>query len=220
VTKKRSAANLDALLEKKLFAYAAAAGAAGVSLLAVPSQAEIVYTPVNVTINQGVNSYYLDLNGDGINDFAFGGFSPATSFYVHGLNGNVAYPSAGFSSCYASALNAGKVVGFRGEYCSSRFFGGFAVLFRDIGQWSNVSRKYLGFKFAINGQTHYGWTRMSVRVDGKTVTAGLTGYAYETIPNRPIKAGQTSGTDDVGLRQDSQPGSLGTLALGSSRPNR
>jgi len=212
VTKKRMAANLDTNLSRKLIAYAAAASAAGVSLLALaePSEAEIVYTPAHVTIDQGSGSYDLDLNGDGINDFVLGG--GFAYFSVRGLNGNVAaaYPSAGLSWCYASALNAGKVIDFRAEYCSSPFFGGFAALYRYIGQWANVSRKYLGFKFSINGQTHYGWARMSLRVNGKEMTAGLTGYAYETIPNRPIRAGQTSGTEDADLS------SLGTLAVGSS----
>lgn len=55
------------------------------------------------------------------------------------------------------------------------------------------------------------------------LTATLTGYAYETIPNKPILAGKTKGTDaarvdaanaviNVPVRK---PGRLGVLALGS-----
>ena len=48
--------------------YSLAATAAGVGLLAaVPANAEVVYTPVNVTIARG--QLPIDLNADGINDF-------------------------------------------------------------------------------------------------------------------------------------------------------
>ena len=40
----------------------------------------------------------------------------------------------------------------------------------------------------------------------------LTGYAYETIPNKPIIAGKTKGPDVVTI----SPASLGHLAAGAS----
>ena len=39
----------------------------------------------------------------------------------------------------------------------------------------------------------------------------LTGYAYETVPNKPIIAGKTKGPDVI----TAQPGGLGRLAQGS-----
>lgn len=76
-------------------------------------------------------------------------------------------------------------------------------------------------QFLINGEVHFGWARLTVLADKKheEVTATLTGYAYETIAGRPIKAGQTHGTADgaaIESRADSPtaPG-LGLLALGS-----
>ncbi len=53
-----------------LHLYALAASAAGVSVLALaqPAEAEIVYTPVQVTIAPG-QTYGLDVNQDGIVDF-------------------------------------------------------------------------------------------------------------------------------------------------------
>jgi len=44
------------------------------------------------------------------------------------------------------------------------------------------------------------------------ITATLTGYAYETIPNKPIIAGKTHGKDVITL----QDASLGHLAAGAS----
>lgn len=74
------------------------------------------------------------------------------------------------------------------------------------------------------GEVHYGWARMSVTCNnGYSIL--LTGYAYETIPNKPIIAGKTKGEDDI----DPGPGAsltgptpdiphtamLGALALGA-----
>jgi hypothetical protein len=44
------------------------------------------------------------------------------------------------------------------------------------------------------------------------ITAVVTGYAYETIPNKPIITGKTKGPDVVTL----QPATLGHLATGAS----
>jgi hypothetical protein len=82
----------------------------------------------------------------------------------------------------------------------------------------------------VNGKVHYGWARFaSVKASacngGPAVTAVLTGYAYETTPNKPIIAGQTKGPDDSGVEQSNttpanpvpHPASLGALAMGASR---
>jgi hypothetical protein len=66
---------------------------------------------------------------------------------------------------------------------------------------------------------------------GHAITAVLTDYAYETIPNKPIITGKTKGPDDDSVEQQNDPGpgaslispipetpqpaSLGMLALGA-----
>jgi len=83
------------------------------------------------------------------------------------------------------------------------------------GSWINVKNRYLGVKFKIEGEAHYGWARLSVKVQEPfTITATLTGYAYETIPNKPIIAGMTQGPDLITLQRDPTDGTLGSLALG------
>ena len=86
------------------------------------------------------------------------------------------------------------------------------------GPWLDVVNHYLGVNFQVNGQTHYGWARLSVllhcgRGGGCTFVVTLTGYAYETIPGKSINAGQTSGLadgfeaiPDLGSPDDSGPG--------------
>jgi hypothetical protein len=68
--KNRIPASLNPRLDRKLLAYATAAGAAGVAVLALaqPSQAEIVYTQAHMKLKNGA-FVPLDLNGDGVADF-------------------------------------------------------------------------------------------------------------------------------------------------------
>jgi hypothetical protein len=89
------------------------------------------------------------------------------------------------------------------------------------GPWKNSVNRFLGLKFLINGEIHYGWARLTVLADKnrELVSAKLTGYAYETVANRPIVAGQTSGTVE-GASVTPTPiehpqVQLGLLALGS-----
>jgi hypothetical protein len=96
------------------------------------------------------------------------------------------------------------------------------------GPWKNVLHRYLGLKFIIKGKVHYGWARLNVHWHAPHISATLTGYAYETIPNYPIITGKTTGTDDVEkydpgsgafltnpIPDTPQPASLGMLALGA-----
>jgi hypothetical protein len=81
------------------------------------------------------------------------------------------------------------------------------------GYWRNVTDRYLGLKFKIHGNYHYGWARLTTKfVNHYTVEATLTGYAYETIPNKPIITGETKGRDVVTV----QHASLGHLAHGAA----
>jgi hypothetical protein len=91
------------------------------------------------------------------------------------------------------------------------------------GSWVNVQNRYLGLKFNIKGRVHYGWARLSVQVQNLSITATLTGYAYETIAGKSIKAGNTKGPDEITRqarhamlgRPLSHVATLGMLAMGS-----
>ena len=54
-------------------------------------------------------------------------------------------------------------------------------------------RLYLGLKFLIAGQVHYGWAQLSTHA-GEADT--LYGFAYETIPFKGILTGQTMDSPD------------------------
>jgi hypothetical protein len=209
--------------------YALGASVAGVGLLALAQSAEakIVYTPANITLSSRLA---LDLNHDGVPDFGFDYFTFGRGFSlligpVQNNNEIVDHWSQG-KRC-AAALKKGVTVGPKGRFHQdpkallmagsivSTGGGGHA------GPWYGlIGQRYLGLKFVVNGKTHYGWAR----VKGKqgTYEYSLTGYAYETIPNKPIITGQTKGPEeisiegpDAALMPISKPVSLGLLAMGA-----
>jgi len=79
-----------------------------------------------------------------------------------------------------------------------------------------VKNRYLGLKFKAGGRFHFGWARISVKRAPPLlrVTAVLSGYAYETVPGKPIIAGKTKSPDVIALPVDTEAGTLGHLALG------
>ena len=256
----RRTISLSSALEKSLSAYASAAVAAGVSLLAMtnPAEAKIIYTPANTTIpvNNTGAALVLDLNHDGVADFSFvnswhsfgDGFASAMSVGCAGVpvtshNSTCRFPNNEIwgrgmvSGRFASALRPGFKVGANKSYFQqgrkrqglyppfgpvARMANAMLIGFssgaesRTSGQWLYTKNRYLGFQFIIGGQTHYGWARLAVTQTTKRhgIQATVTGYAYETIPNKPIIAGKTKGPDVVTLPLDTEAGTLGHLALG------
>jgi hypothetical protein len=57
------------------------------------------------------------------------------------------------------------------------------------------------------------FSRLHVSLKRGQIAATLTGYAYETIPNKPIITGETKGPDVITL----DPATLGHLAVGASQ---
>ncbi len=235
-TSRKPSALTDSL-HQRLNSYALAASAAGVSLLALaqPAQAKIVYTPAHkrLPIN---NDFFLDLNHDGTNDLRFHILTSEEDCSAHrgtceswDAADLFAYPQTKGDEVvgkapYASALRAGASIGPQAGFNTSRGIMGAVALFLRSqptysGPWADAGKpvkgRYLGLKFIIKGKTHYGWARFNVRIyrnPESTVSAVLTGYAYETIPNKPILAGKTHGKDVITV----EPASLGTLAAGAN----
>ena len=127
--------------------------------------------------------------------------------------------NAGFA--YAGAMQAGSPIG-----TAIPFYGSNRVPMAMEGlalPWDNVRDRYLGLLFEIQGKNHFGWARLSVQFSSRQNTwrAQLTGYAYETVADRPIKAGQIQEQGDAaaGLNvpapDPAQIASLGGLALGA-----
>jgi hypothetical protein len=230
-------------LELRLSAYASAAVAAGVGLLALTQAAgaKILYTPADTNIPVNGGPVLLDLNHDGSPDFSL--FNSALSnvsvfrafVRAHVPDGDNAiwgrgvFAGAFNTSVFASALRGGSNVGptrayfqkgsnwlmwYRVAGAASSTTTYWYTAYRTFGQWFNTRRRYLGLRFMIGGEVHYGWARFTVVQANayQAIEVVLTGYAYETIPNKPIITGKTKGPDVITL----EPATLGRLAQGAS----
>lgn len=236
-TQSRMPAHLSDSLERNLKHYALAASVASVGVLATapPAGAKVVFTPANTTIVPGA-SISLDLNHDGINDFTIidtadsrGHSDPVWLSVLPGASHNkvVTIKNIGAADLPAGvrvgpknfAVPSGGVMAYRNPRNGTD--GTYSVIYR--GAWANAGKgaenRFLGLKFTVNGQTHFGWARLSVPVDTGQVwpTAVLTGYAYETVANKPIVTGDIHGStlSDAGSSV-AQPATLGRLAQGAA----
>jgi len=246
-TDDKTAVRLGAKLDQALLAYAAAATSAGVAILALtcPADARIIYTRANEQIFPN-KLFPLDLNHDTTKDFTFadshgstsfgGAWGVLTIFPNRSTNEIWGYQTARGFFRQASALAAGAKVGPKGKFAPGEMImlrtsvsggdhKGASTSSRCIGLWKNATNRYLGLKFIIDGKPHYGWARLNVSCSNSNVEVlgKLTGYAYETVPNKPIITGKTR--DDTKARgqveqEDFSPSpsapTLGRLAQGAS----
>jgi hypothetical protein len=236
---KRTAIRLSRPLEKKLIAYAAAASAAGMGVLfcSLPAEARVIST-VNWIRVLPSGMVSLDLNNDGIPDFHFSNpvFLSTNSRRFYGtlkilpqIQSNAVWGTGGS----ASALGSGVTIGSNGKFHPGHELMGKMVYFSSDfsrnygsgGPWKQATRSYVGFKFTIQGEIHYGWARMNVTATNKGMYGAVSEYAYETEPNKPIVTGQTGGVvkkthqarGGSGSLKSAPPppGSLGSLATGA-----
>jgi len=220
-------------LEKRLNLYSLATSTAGLSVLtlAQPAEAKIVYTPANINITQNGGLISFDLNHDGIPDFGLSNIYTHSSFQASGFlkvvqaqSANEVWDVTSKGFLCAAALPKNARVGPKGHFRKDPTTG-LAMAFSNMegtyfGPWRNVKQDYLGLKFVIKGKTHFGWARVKGNFNSLSITATLTGYAYETIPGKPIIAGATKGPDDAEPTASLNPptpvpATLGALAMGA-----
>jgi hypothetical protein len=242
----RPLSSLSEPITQKLNAYALAAGAAGVGMLALahPAEARIVYTPANIPINVNGALVDLDLNHDGINDFVLAaGYSgpgirhlralPPEGQHASSLGVTPAQPSnrvwAMESQNHLCAVAApkGERVGPHRRFQPGNsllvmaFASGNSTHGAAFCPWRATQESYVGLKFVVRGKVHFGWARIKTLGGSFGFPAKLTGYAYETVPNRHIITGKTKGPDVGEQASIATPApirktpSLGELALGS-----
>ena len=183
----RTPSSLSDSVHRQLNAYALAASAAGVGVLALaqPIEAKIVYTPAKKVVpwcsGHPRLCLKLDLNHDKIIDFTFtsvsrhsGSFRSFASVGIkrapktkNAVRGTSSHP---LQKTLAVELNSGTKIGQSGG-----MFYGAAVLYGFTwghywGQWLAGSccpySSYLGLKFYIKGKVHYGWARLYVQLIG------------------------------------------------------
>jgi hypothetical protein len=223
---------------KPLLAYAAAAGAvcstqAMAEVVYTPAHISLKSSDYFLDLNHdGINDFELRSFNSVLTQ-------PTGYLLIHCLvanplvNGNrIIGNDQGFATaCPASvgeqtaALKAGAVIGTDALFqATANLMGSYLVFMPkpgscssgrfSSGPWPNAGYRFLGLVFEINGKEHFGWARISVEktngLCGRPFYTAIGGYAYETIPGKPIVAG------DVGVSAQSVPEpTLGVLALGT-----
>jgi hypothetical protein len=178
-------------LKSRMLTYGSMATAIGA---ASNVNAAVIYTDVTPDFTGGAGSgYNLDVNNDAINDFSFNGwmgyYGAYGSLYMNGIGSNswVAPYSGGDPSILSSSNMVSAGQSFGGGF-GSFFWSSYGYCY---GNWcGGQTDKYIGLRFNIGGNTHYGWVRVDI---GPGFTFTIKDYAYEDTPNTPIMAG------DVGV---------------------
>ena len=168
----------------------------------------------------GRDSFNLDLNKDSLTDFEFlatlsssecrsGAEGERLGIFIRlsvtPENGNSAVMTSAPNVAFAFDLDSSATIGPDSSWVNTT-----AVLLEGAeisncnaitghaGYWLNVSDKYLGLKFTAANNTYYGWARLSsTYLPGATpyfIIGGeliIKDYAYNSVPNQPILAGQT-----------------------------
>jgi hypothetical protein len=224
--KSRKSVELNERFNKHWLGYAAAAGAAGVGMMAAaqPAKADIIYTPANVNISPN-GSGSIEVGGSvfTIAENHTASFFANTFLSINMLSvvrgAVVGTPGIRFGSLnYAARLGGSLVGGSRGAFDGGRMVWNYLVRATTHagnsfsgGPWRGGGGGYLGLVICCgsNGGPEYGWAGVDVSAGiGGPISANIWGYAYDTVGGQPILAGQTSSFTP-------EPGTLGLLALGS-----
>jgi len=169
---------------------------------------EIIYQDIeDITIEVG-DMYDLDMDGDDVMDFHFRAgliisstsssiwsFASAFGFYSGSIGGssNQIIGYAGDFYYYGSALDAGVEVGPKASWLNFPSYSNSAVLASNFygdtyGNFPGQGEKYLGVKFKVGENLHYGWIRLEADINDAHIT--IMDYAYENVPDGPIETGQ------------------------------
>lgn len=157
------------------------------------ANAAVVYTDEVPDFAGGIGSqYFLDLNNDGTDDFRIW-HNGSSNLYISPLVAtNAVLGSGGATFAYPFALNLNDPINAgAGTFFTNGFAGGFQSLNYgscSFGNWCSITDGYMGLRFDIGGNTHYGWVRLDVNASGSVWS--VKDYAYEDVANASIDAGE------------------------------
>jgi len=155
------------------------------------ASAKVIYTPFAVS---GNGSIPIDLNHDGTTDFTV---HEILKDFSCGLRGGLTMTVAiGSNNVVVSSSNRAAVLPSGILINSSSTFHNLTTLITTstCPSGSRQVAGYLGLRFPINGQPHYGWALLEVNISRYAINTKLLGFAYETIAGQGIRTGQISGT--------------------------
>lgn len=189
-------------------------------------QAEVIHVDIepDVVLDDDGELYLLDFDQDGNNDFRFvhdqGGYAPdygSVNFYfdrvfagvvnynnwiagTYFTEGSVMYSSFMTYRPYMIpfAYPIGVMLSFQDGY--AQLAAEFVVdsageFYNEEGKWGAGGEAFFGIRTKRDEHYYYGWIRATVADSAKSIT--LHDYAYETIADKTIIAGDSLGTMSV-----------------------
>jgi Secretion system C-terminal sorting domain len=185
------------------------------SVLAIPiiatagaTDAQIIHSDFkpDVILDKSGNTFFLDLNADGINDFELR-VNTFTHYFTR-ISGSIlasalrqnSIAGSGSSSTFLPfALNSGQKIGksLQWNKGNQQYLVGFYLNQYDntsfsIGNWAPMADSFIGLRFQDNDSVyHYGWLRAQTYRSGDSVAITLKDYAYQAIGDSSIVAGDT-----------------------------
>ncbi len=223
-------------LEKRIASYGAMAIAAAIGGATPANAAIITFTGGNVTtLSNGSVTFNMVTGAVGTAD---AGMDFALRFPLAPVRSSSA--SAGVEALVTSPPGMGFLVGgglplklagpanigpagvFQGVGVLGRRFLGFTSVSSYptssyIGNWQSYGvaqgQGYLGLRFFIGANAHYGWADISVNQD---FSITLNSFAYESCADQSINAGQTTGGATCGDSEVPEPHSAALLAMGAA----
>ena len=182
-------------------------------MFSASANAQIVYTDVipdstmldNFPIGLNTKNYNLDLDNNANDDFILTAYygpsilgGTPSMVYASPLNGNALKDTLTTGNVpiplqLNAVIDSNLLLQQSWQTSGShtlRESGGIGP----VGLWNNLSDYYLGLRLLQSGQTYYGWVRLRVNVTGSYASVIVRDYAYNSIPNQPILAGQTIAT--------------------------
>lgn len=174
------------------------------------AKGQVIYTDIDPDVELGgaipeiypeVTTYSLDLNNDGLFEFKITNSIEGTNPEAIGLDflqkvdGDF---NPQFNEIFTYSLEYAPIA-FKLDCEDSipqnvLFYGSnYAVLAFHFGtffadHWINVTDTYLGVKFAIGTNVHYGWVRMDANTMDTVPNLVIKDYAYEATPLKKIAA--------------------------------
>jgi len=187
-----------------------------IALFFISVNAQIVYTDINPDITSTLNpssnpgSLFnlapIDFNGDGDWEYKFRWDVFTAEWWMHMYSHETEYKfnidggSETDSFRYLKAMNKGESINSSLNWANSSDSPLVSVYFKPI--FMNLGDKYVGVKFLLDTNTHYGWVLISFDNSNNTKKLIVKEYAYESTPNKAIIAGNKgniTGIDDLFL---------------------
>lgn len=176
------------------------------------TNAQIIYTDLNpdcestmdTSIGYADNLCPIDFDNNATVEYSFRWDTFDTSWYMHmpygtnceiALEGTATINNARFVKPlqFNEAINSTLTWGVS----SPEPFIGVQEFFTSNYNFLNLGDRYVGVKFKIGTNTHFGWVLINFQTVGTTRKIIVKSYAYNTSPNTQILAGQTNGLSAI-----------------------